>query len=289
MLPPALLQHLESALRVRLTPGPAVKGGDIHQAVILLGDEGQKLFVKYNRAPSAADMFRTEAQGLALLGASRVVAVPHIHAHGEADGGWAYLVLDFVASGPRSRLFWEKFGTALANLHGNTSEKFGFAHDNFIGSLPQSNRRHDTWTDFYAAERLLPQTRLARDGGYIDSTAVRLMEKCCARLGRLCPEEAPALIHGDLWSGNFLCNTDGEPVLIDPSAAFAHREMDLAMARLFGGFDPAFFAAYERAWPLEPGFVERLGIYQLYYLMVHLNLFGEGYLRQVRDILNRFA
>ncbi|HNL40405.1 MAG TPA: fructosamine kinase family protein, partial [Saprospiraceae bacterium] len=214
MLPPALLQHLESALRVRLTPGPAVKGGDIHQAVILLGDEGQKLFVKYNRAPSAADMFRTEAQGLALLGASRVVAVPHIHAHGEADGGWAYLVLDFVASGPRSRLFWEKFGTALANLHGNTSEKFGFAHDNFIGSLPQSNRRHDTWTDFYAAERLLPQTRLARDGGYIDSTAVRLMEKCCARLGRLCPEEAPALIHGDLWSGNFLCNTDGEPVLI---------------------------------------------------------------------------
>ncbi|HNE29026.1 MAG TPA: fructosamine kinase family protein, partial [Saprospiraceae bacterium] len=123
----------------------------------------------------------------------------------------------------------------------------------------------------------------------IDSTAVRLMEKCCARLGRHVLEEAPALIHGDLWSGNFLCNTDGEPVLIDPSAAFAHREMDLAMARLFGGFDPAFFAAYERAWPLEPGFVERLGIYQLYYLMVHLNLFGEGYLRQVRDILNRFA
>lgn len=289
MVPASLLQHLESVLQTALAAGPEIRGGDIHTARMLQTADGRRLFLKFNRSAQAPAMFRTEAQGLALLGASRVIGAPHIHAYGEGPDNWAYLVLDFIAPGPRSRLFWQKFGEALANLHGNTSEKFGFAHDNFIGSLPQSNRRHDTWADFYAAERLLPQVRLARDGGYFDPGLVRQLEKLCSRIDRLCPVETPALVHGDLWSGNFLCNTDGEPVLIDPAAAFAHRETDLAMARLFGGFDEAFFTAYNQYWPLEPGFDERVEVYQLYYLLVHLNLFGEGYLGRVRDILKRFA
>lgn len=289
MFPIALLQHLESVLQTNLSSLQWVGGGDIHQAHSLLTIGGRRLFVKYNKMPNAREMFRTEALGLALLGASRVIAVPHVLAHGIAPGDWAFLVLDFVESGPRSKLFWENFGQSLANLHGNTSEKFGFAHDNFIGSLPQSNRRHEHWQDFYAAERLLPQTRLARDAGQLDAAMVRRVEKLCTRLGNLCPEEAPALIHGDLWNGNFICNTVGQAVLIDPAAAFAHREMDLAMARLFGGFDPAFFLGYEKAWSLEPGFEERLEVYQLYPLLVHVNLFGGNYVGSLRQILERFT
>ncbi len=290
MFPAALLQHLESVLHAPLTVRQPVAGGDIHRAHALQTAGGRRFFVKYNNTPEAPEMFHTEALGLALLGASRVIAVPHVQAYGTApEEGWAFLALDFVESGPRNRLFWETFGDALANLHGNTSAQYGFAHDNFIGSLRQSNRRHDTWQDFYAAERLLPQTRLARDAGRLDAATVRRLEKLCSRLGNLCPEEAPALVHGDLWSGNFICNADSLPVLIDPAAAFSHRETDLAMARLFGGFDLAFFQGYEKAWPLEQGFEERIEIYQLYYLLVHVNLFGGNYVASVRQILDRFT
>lgn len=289
MLPESLQKHLETVLGMPLRAGYPVGGGDIHQAHTLTTPDGRRLFVKHNTRPTAADMFRTEALGLALLGASRVIGVPRVHAHGDGPENHAFLVLDFVASGPRSRLFWENFGADLANLHGNTSAQFGFAHDNFIGSLPQSNTRHDRWADFYAAERLLPQLRLARDAGLLDAGDVRRVEKIGNRIHLFCPEEAPALIHGDLWSGNFLCDEMGRPVLIDPAASFSHREMDLAMAQLFGGFDPAFFQSYAAAWPLEPGFEGRVEVYQLYYLLVHLNLFGAGYGTQVRGILQRFA
>lgn len=289
MLPESLLQHLEFVLNTQLRPDNRATSGAIHKTHVLTSAEGRRLFVKYADKPGAAEMFRTEALGLTLLGASRALGVPRVHAHGEAPGGLAFLALDFVASGPRSRLFWENFGAALANLHGNTSAQFGFAHDNFIGSLPQSNTRHDRWADFYAAERLLPQLGLARDAGRLDAAEGRRVEKICTRIQHFCPEEAPALVHGDLWSGNFLCNEMGEAVLIDPAASFSHREMDLAMARLFGGFDPAFFQNYETAWPLEADFEERLEIYQLYYLLVHVNLFGGGYAEQVRGILRRFT
>ncbi len=290
MLPDSLLSHLESILQTKLTRLKALTGGDIHRAHLLRATDGRRLFVKYNTAPGASEMFRTEALGLALLGASRVIAIPHVHAHGAVpDAPEAFLVLDFVEQGQRNRLFWGNFGAALANLHGNTSEKFGFSHDNFIGTLPQSNHRHDSWPDFYAVERLLPQTRLARDAKQLDAGLVRRVEKLCTRLASLCPEEAPALVHGDLWSGNFLCNTEGQAVLIDPAASFAHREMDLAMASLFGGFEPAFFQGYEKSWPLEQGFHERMEVYQLYYLLVHLNLFGGGYVASVRQILERFT
>lgn len=289
MLTDSLLPHLQSVLHSDLTALQAVGGGDTHQAHALQAADGRLFFVKYATLPRAADMFRTEAQGLALLGASRVIRTPRVWAHGTAPDGPSFLLLDFIPSGQRSRLFWENFGAALANLHGNTAEKFGFAHGNFIGLLPQSNGRHDRWSEFYAAERLLPQTRLARDSGRIDVATARQVEKLCARIDRICPEESPALIHGDLWSGNFLCDRAGQPVLIDPAAAFAHREMDLGMAQLFGGFDAAFFQAYETAWPLEPGFAGRVGVYQLYYVLVHVNLFGGSYAGQARDILRAFV
>lgn len=289
MLPAALHDHLESLLQISLAFDRPISGGDIHQVCTLKAADGRQVLVKYNSAPTAADMFRTEALGLILLGASRVIAVPKVLSHGQASDEIAFLALDFVVVAPRSRLFWQNFGLALANLHGNTSAQFGFAHDNYIGSLPQANARHDNWPEFYATQRLLPQLRLARDAARLDASASRRLDKLCGKLKELCPNEAPALVHGDLWSGNFLCDQAGQPVLIDPAAAFAHREMDLAMAHLFGGFDPTFFTSYDSAWPLEPGFEARMEVYQLYYLLVHLNLFGAGYLTQVQGILQRFT
>lgn len=288
-LSPTLLAHLETRFQTALTDIRPVRGGDIHQAFRITGADGRQWFLKTNTDVQAPAMFRTEAQGLALLGASRSIRIPKIYGHGSTDDGHAYLLLEYVAPGYRNRLFWEQFGRALANLHGNTSARFGFAHDNFIGRLPQSNTRHDTWAAFYAEERLWPQMLLAREQGFFDSATEQQLDRLCHNLGWRCPVEPPALIHGDLWSGNFLCDSGGQPVLIDPAAAFAHREMDLAMSRLFGGFDPAFYNSYAEAWPLESGFEQRVEIHQLYYLLVHVNLFGGGYVGQVEAVLKAFG
>lgn len=286
---PALHAHLEGLLQARLTDIRPISGGDIQRAYRLTASDGRQWFLKTNTDPQAPAMFRTEAQGLALLGASRTIRTPKVYGHGSTDDGHAYLLLEYVAPGYRNRLFWEQFGRALANLHGNTSAMFGFAHDNFIGRLPQSNTRHATWAAFYAEERLWPQMLLAREQGHFDSAAEQQLDRLGQNLAWRCPDEPPALTHGDLWSGNFCCDAAGQPVLIDPAAAFAHREMDLAMSRLFGGFDPAFYAAYHEAWPLERGFDERMELYQLYYLLVHVNLFGGGYVGSVTDILRKWG
>ncbi|MBK8555884.1 MAG: fructosamine kinase family protein [Lewinellaceae bacterium] len=248
----------------------------------------RQLFLKYNKANPGTEMFRLEALGLALLGASRSIAVPKVFKHQPIEGEWAFLLLEYIEPGYRNRLFWEVFGQSLSNLHGNTSAQFGFSHNNFLGTLPQSNTRHTTWAEFYATERLLPQLKMAQDTGRLDRNDAMRINTLCRSLGSICPEEPPALIHGDLWSGNFLCNLDGQPVLIDPAASFSHREMDLAMSRLFGGFDAAFYLSYDANFPLEPGLEERLPVYQLYYLLAHVNLFGGGYVEQVRGILKRW-
>ncbi|MCB9315218.1 MAG: fructosamine kinase family protein [Lewinellaceae bacterium] len=286
---PSLQQHLETLLQTKISAAQPLSGGDINHAYRLGAPDGRQWFVKTNTDPQAPAMFRTESQGLALLGASKSIRIPKIFGHGSTGDGHAYLVLEYIKPGYRNRLFWENFGRGLANLHGNTSALFGFAHDNFIGRLPQSNSRHPTWAEFYAEERLWPQMLLARELGYFDAASEQQLDRLCKNLSWRCPEEQPALCHGDLWSGNFLCDAAGAPVLIDPAACFVHREMDLAMSRLFGGFDPAFYSAYTEAWPLESGFEQRLEIYQLYYLLVHVNLFGGGYVGQVQSILDQFG
>jgi len=288
MIPPALQAHIETVVGVAIGTFVPLTGGDIHRAAVLSFAGGRRFFLKYNTGPACAEMFRTEALGLALLGASRVIAVPKVQTHGQA-GDYAFLLLEYITPGQRNRLFWQEFGAGLAALHGATSAQFGFAHDNFIGSLPQSNRRCDTWPEFYTEARLLPQMQLARKNELLDASDAKRLENLCKKLASICPEEPPALTHGDLWSGNFLCNSESKPVLIDPAASFAHRETDLAMSRLFGGFDPVFYQSYEQSWPLAPGFEDRLEVCQLYYLLVHVNLFGGGYVDSVRKILRRYG
>lgn len=264
-----------------------VAGGDINSAFELKTTVGS-YFVKTNTAPFAGGMFEAEAKGLTALANGGSLRTPSVLGVGSTSQG-SFLLLEFIETGYRPDGFWEKFGTALAKLHRCTSASFGFDHDNFIGTLPQPNHRHDDWTSFYTSERLLPQLRIAEQKKLLQTPDFQRFEKLFKKLPDLCPVEPPALIHGDLWSGNFLCDAQGQPVLVDPAASYSHREMDLAMSRLFGGFERPFYRNYEEEWPLERGFEQRLPVYQLYYILVHVNLFGSGYVRQVREILGRFV
>jgi fructosamine-3-kinase len=196
--------------------------------------------------------------------------------------------MEFIKSSDRKKDFWMAFGQRLAGLHRHTNEKFGLDHDNFIGSLPQKNNFHDEWPSFFIEERLEVQIRLAKDHSLLSKTDIQNFEYLFNQLNQIFPDEPPALIHGDLWSGNFMVDEKGEPCIIDPAVYYGHREMDIAMSRLFGGFDRLFYESYNREFPMEPGWEERMDICNLYPLMVHVNLFGEGYLGSVRRIIGRF-
>lgn len=285
-LPAPIHEKCREILDAEIQSVSYVGGGDINQARLLETSRG-KFFMKMNTAQDAARMFETEAKGLAILANAGAIRIPQVIGHGDTGAG-AFLLLEFIETGYRGDGFWEKFGAALAELHRHSAEQFGLDHSNFIGSLPQPNGRHDTWPAFYIHERLLPQIDLAKAENRMQTTDFQAFEKLFKKLPDLCPTEPPALTHGDLWSGNFLVSANSEPILIDPAVSYAHREMDLAMSRLFGGFGRPFYHGYKEAWPLEFGFEQRLEIYQLYYLMVHVNLFGGGYVRSVRGILERF-
>jgi protein-ribulosamine 3-kinase len=286
-LPSEVLAACQQVVGSPLQRALPVSGGDINEAYRLESARGQ-VFLKLNRTPQAQAMFEAEAQGLALLAAPGALAVPLVLGTGAA-GLYAFLLLEYVHEGARGQDFWQAFGAGLAELHRTPQAGFGLDHDNFIGSLPQRNRPHPDWPSFYAAERLLPQLELARSQGLLQQGDEQQLSRLCARLPELCPDEPPALIHGDLWSGNFLAGSAGQPFLIDPAACYAHREMDLAMSRLFGGFAPEFYRAYHEAYPLAPGLEERLEAYQLYYLLVHVNLFGQSYVPGVRRILKTYT
>jgi fructosamine-3-kinase len=227
-------------------------------------------------------MFAAEADGLAMIEGCGTVRTPKVLGCGTTPEG-SFLLLEFIEQGYRPDGFWDAFAEKLAAMHHSTATSFGLDSDNFIGALPQQNRPHQTWPEFYLHERLLPQIDTAKNMKRLQSTDYQLLESVCLRLPDLCPAEPPALVHGDLWSGNFLCSAAGEPVLIDPALAYCHREMDLAMSRLFGGFERPFYRRYEEVWPLEPGFEQRLPVYQLYYLLVHVNLFGGAYVGSLRE------
>jgi fructosamine-3-kinase len=182
----------------------------------------------------------------------------------------------------------ERFGRALARLHRAGAASFGLARDNVIGKLPQDNAACDDWPTFWATRRIEPQVRMAFDAGMVDRALAARFARLALRMPALCgPAEPPARLHGDLWSGNVMHDERGEPVLVDPAAYGGHREVDLAMMRLFGGFSARTFAAYDEAWPLAPGHADRVPLWQLYYLLVHVNMFGNSWLAGAVRALDR--
>jgi fructosamine-3-kinase len=284
-----LAEALAAALGSPVVRSNGVSGGDINQAQRVTLADGRELFVKTNpRAP--ATMFPAEARGLAWLAEARALRTPAVVAVSAPDADTSYLVLELVRRGPPQRGFDDALGRGLAALHRFGAPGFGLDHDNFIGRLPQANRPAATWADFYRAERLEPQLRLAADHGLASPAMRRGFAALFGVLGdRVGPVEPPARLHGDLWGGNLMCDDSGAPCLIDPAVYGGHREVDLAMMRLFGGFGDRAFAAYDEAWPLADGHEERVDLYQLYPLMVHVNLFGGGYGASVEAALQRLV
>ncbi|HEY0978465.1 MAG TPA: fructosamine kinase family protein [Flavobacteriales bacterium] len=271
---------------VDIEQGTAIGNGN-NDCYRLDTDNG-RFFVKVNSVDRFPSLFEAEADGLRRILATGTVRVPYVIAIGE-DHDDGYLLLEHIAEGPTGPAFWRDFGRSLAALHRNTADTFGLERDNYIGTLKQVNTPDPDWTSFLITRRLEPLIQKAVDRKRLGSGDALRAEQLYRRLPSLFPEEPPALLHGDLWHGNLLCDTDGRPVLIDPAVYYGHREMDLAMSRLFGGSEASFHAAYNEAWPLAAGWAERVDICNLYPLLVHVNLFGGAYAQQVRGLLKRFG
>lgn len=262
-----------------------IGGGSIHQAWELAGG-GSRYFVKSNGLAAAA-MFAAEAQGLQALSAAAAVRTPAVVASGET-GDMAFLVLEHLDLAALDHAAGARLGTALAQLHRNTGDAFGWSGDNFIGATPQRNQAHPSWPHFFGERRLRPQLELALERG---------MEKALADKGHAVVERIggmfidyrplPSLLHGDLWSGNAARCSDGSPAIFDPACYYGDRETDLAMAELFGGFPTSFFAAYRSAWPPDGGYESRKPLYNLYHVLNHFNLFGRAYLGQAQRMIDR--
>jgi len=280
---------VERALGAKIQTSSPLGGGDINDAFRVQLADGRSVFVKQNLS-APRTMFPREARGLAFIGEANALRVPEVLAvSDEQDDGPAFLALAYLVSGRRQRGFDEALGRGLAELHRFGAPSFGLDYSNFIGSLAQRNRPWPTWHEFYQHERLQPLLDRALAQGLADTSLAHKFEKLFAKLSDLCgPTEPPARLHGDLWGGNLHVDEEGAPVLIDPAVYGGHREIDLAMMRLFGGFGADVFSAYREAHPLASGHADRVPLYQLYPLMVHLNLFGPGYVGGVERALGRY-
>jgi fructosamine-3-kinase len=278
---PEVARALEDALGARATHHERLGGGDINDAFEVTMADGAKVFVKTHPNPPIG-MFPAEARGLEWLDEANALRVPQVLAVSEE-----FLALELLESARRQQGFDVALGRGLARLHGFGAPTFGLGHDNFIGRLAQSNRIGTDWPSFYWSERLEPQLRLASDRGLVGAPLLRRFETLRSALPELVGDpEPPSRLHGDLWGGNLHIDETGAPCLIDPAVYGGHREVDLAMMRLFGGFGPRVFDAYAEASPLQPGAAQRVPLYQLYPLLVHVNLFGRSYVGSVERALS---
>jgi fructosamine-3-kinase len=295
-----LRSALEQRLGSRVTGSERLSGGDVSHAFgVRLGD-GRMLFVKTQPSPLPL-MFQREAEGLAWLaeaGALRIARVMAVNDAGSAAtpgrettaSDPAFLALEWIETGAPRPDHDERLGRGLAQMHRSGASQFGLLRDNYIASLPQANSATDDWPSFYAERRLRSQLVLAVQKGHASSAIRKGMERVISCIESLCgPSEPPARLHGDLWRGNALVDAAGEPVLIDPAVYAGHREVDLAMMQLFGGFGPRCFSAYDEVNRRAPGHEARVPLYQLYPLMVHLNVFGGCYVANVERALRQLV
>ncbi len=292
MLPEQLKISIEEELsttenkKVNIRGFRAASGGCINNGGIIDTSAGE-YFIKWNNKTRFPGMFEVEKRGLKLLYDADAIRIPKAKVAGES-GDLIYIVMENIHMAARKPDYSTMLGVKLAKLHSNKAEKFGIDHDNFIGSLAQSNRTHSDWVEFFITQRLAKQIEVALNNGAISSTTVKQFDHLYTRFENFFPKESPVLIHGDLWSGNLITDDLGEPCLIDPAVYYGHREIELSMTKLFGGFDIEFYRSYHEAMPLENGFEERVEVYNLYPLMVHVNLFGGHYLQEVESTLRRF-
>lgn len=276
--------QIESFLYDHILTEKSVGGGCIADARIIKTKLGYNYFLKMHSGKP--NMFLNEANGLKELAKPGCIRIPKVIL---ADDN--FLLLEYIEQGGKSSTFFTEFGRAFAQMHRHTAGRFGFYEDNYIGASPQLNKAEvsakTNWAEFYYQYRLLPQLKMAEKNG-------EATRELSAEIGALenkletflkGSKEPPTLLHGDLWGGNYLCDSTGNAVLIDPAVYYGHREADLAMTRMFGGFSQDFYSAYRQEFPLAEGWENRVNLYLLYHYLNHLNLFGSGYLASTLKLL----
>ena len=269
-----------------------VSGGDINDACICLLSDGSRLFMKSNSRDNI-DFFRKESAGLLAIKQAGTINTPEVLGFG-TEGDSSFLLLSCIDSKQPSPSFHENFGRNLALLHSSPADsyvisgKFGFYHDNYIGAGYQINHAKDSWLEFFRECRLKPQ--FDRAERFFDPPMIKKCASLLDRLDSYLIEPAfPSLLHGDLWSGNYMTGPDGEAWLIDPAVYVGHYEADIAMTELFGGFSDAFYSAYHEVRPEISGYKDRKDLYNLYHLLNHLNLFGGSYFYSVKRTIERYS
>lgn len=292
---------LDAALRsifgsnVKAVRTERVTGGDINESCRVVLNDGTQLFMKTN-ARENADFFRAEIEGLSAIVKTGTIGTPRVLGIGTdaGRGGYAFLLMEFIESKSRAADFWEDFAHRLSDMHRADTAGFvnggvyGFCSDNYIGARRQANTAHSHWTAFFRDCRLRPQ--FAAASRYFDKAELKKIDRLLERADSILAEpEQPSLLHGDLWSGNFITGNDGRAWLIDPAAYVGHAEADIAMTQLFGGFPQRFYDAYREASGLGADYAGRRDFYNLYHLLNHLNMFGRSYLMQVKHIVDAYA
>jgi protein-ribulosamine 3-kinase len=264
----------------------SVGGGSINYTWRIKTDK-QSFFCKINSTTDFPGMFDAEKNGLALLAQQQVIRVPRVIANEQKDNNQV-LILEWIEQGLKSETFWETFGRQLAALHHVQHNQCGLETDNYMGALPQHNTFTASWIEFFIHQRLQPQLKLALSHKLLEPAHAVQFEKLYQQLGIIFPAEPPVLLHGDLWSGNFLCDERGKPVLIDPAVYYGHRSMDMAMTTLFGGFDASFYESYNYHFPLPVNYQQQWEVCNLYPLLIHLNLFGKSYLADILNTIRQY-
>jgi fructosamine-3-kinase len=266
----------------------AVAGGSINQVMFVETDKNKYIVKAHTSMPE--NFFTQEALGLSAL--SCCVRVPKVYSYQfNKDTGEASLWLEWISSGDRCAEAEGKLGRKLAQLHQSTHTSYGFVEDNYLGIYHQPNTWSDDWVSFFRDNRLQVQKEIGIEKGYMDKERLKKLDKLLDKLDDFVPSKpTSSLLHGDMWSGNSFVSVTGEPVFIDPAVSYGHSEVDLAMTELFGGFSPSFYRAYEEVNPLDKGYHDRKEIYQLYYLLLHLNYYGESsYGSQVDTVLKKYT
>ncbi len=286
MLSQEFLEYISNLLKSKIENVQSVSRGDISSAYIIESST-DKFFLKVNSNTNASDMFLSEEKALETIENTKTIATLKVLACGSFHNDSFLLMEQIDAKSPNSKEL-DLFGNQLAQLHQITSDEFGFDSNNFIGSLHQSNKTHTNWNDFYIEERLIPQLELAKSKGLLNVNEIPESQKLKEVCFTFFKNTKPSLLHDDLWSRNYLISTTGKPYLIDPAIYFGHHEVDIAMSKLFSGFGNSFYDSYQKIIPKDEFTEDRILLYQLYYLLVHLNLFGTSYYSSVKQILSKY-
>lgn len=284
---PSLQDDIAQKLNASSLQMQPVGGGSINQT-FRISTGTDTYFCKVNSATKFPHLFKKEAEGLQLLRRPNVLRVPEVIDQFCVNDNQV-LLLEWIPTGPKTSEFWKAFGSGLAALHHISQESFGLDYDNYMGSVEQANSPEQDWCQFFMHQRLQPLVQQCAQRKLLNPKHQQLFEQLYDRLPGLFESEPPALLHGDLWSGNYMCNDASRPVLIDPAVYYGHRSIDLGMTTLFGGFDPLFYQSYHYHYPLPSNYEEQWQVCNLYPLLIHLRLFGSGYLSQIESTLKAFV